>query len=180
MRRAGTNALGRAGALWPMPRRMTLVFVGAAGLSGTLVATFAALVPGGSGDVPRAPAVNVLTRRAVTAPAAPAALPAGRSARSEDRGDQAALAYYESHDPAHAARVTEVVWTGPMLRVYTDLPASDADSRTAVALCRTAVAYAEARDRIPEVFVHANRTAGFPVLANKMGDHDDCRLDRVP
>lgn len=180
VRRVRAYATGPAGTLWPASRRMRLVLVGAAGLSGALaavLAAFAAAVPGGSGDAPKAVAVNVLARRPAPAPAV---VPTVRPARSAYRGDQAALAYYESHDPVRAAHVTEVVWTGSMLRVYTDLPASDADSRTAVALCRTAAAYAESRERIPEVFVHANRTAGFPVLANKMNAGDDCRLDRVP
>jgi hypothetical protein len=95
-------------------------------------------------------------------------------------GDQAVLTYFESRDPLRAAHVTEAVWTGPMLRVYTDLPAGDADSKTAVALCETAAAYLTARDRIPKVFVHADRDAGYPVLANKMDARDDCRLARVP
>jgi hypothetical protein len=163
----------RASALWPPSRRMKLVLAGAGGLSVAFGAAFVALLPGGSGEASKAAAANVLR----PAPAAPAPV---RPARAAHRGDAEALAYYESRDPSRAAHVTEVVWTGPMLRVYTDLPASDADSKTAVALCETAAAYAEAHDRIPEVFVHANKTAGYPVLANKMNAGDDCRLDRVP
>jgi hypothetical protein len=180
VRRARSTAAGAAGALWPASRRTRLVLVGAGGLSGALAAALAAFVaalPGGSGDAPKAAVVSVLAGRPAPVPAA---VSAARPARAAHRGDPAALAYYESRDPARAAHVTEVVWTGPMLRVYTDLPASDADSKAAVALCETAVAYAEARNRIPEVFVHANRTAGYQVLANKMSARDDCRLGRVP
>jgi hypothetical protein len=158
-------------------RRPSLVVAGAAGLGLTLAAAllaFAALVPGGSG-APRAATVNVLGGRAAPAPAAPV-----RPARPAKGGDQAALAFYAAHDPVRSAHVTEVVWTGPMLRVYTDLPAADADSRTALALCETAAAYLTRRDRIPVVFVHADKAAGYPVLANKMDARDDCRLGRVP
>ena len=139
------------------------------------VAAFLTLVPAQS--APKATAVNVLAARPAPAPAA---LAPSRSSRAARRGDQAALTFYEQHDPARAAHVTEVIWTGPMLRVYTDLPASDADSKTAIALCETAEAYARDRDRLPAVFVHADRQAGYPVLANKMGAHDDCELGRVP
>jgi hypothetical protein len=160
----------------PGPRRARLCVAGGAGLLVALGAAFAvsAREPS-SRPEPKAVAVNVLDGR-------PAQAPVTRShpRRPVRAGDQAALAFYERHDPARAAHVTEVVWTGPMLRVYTDLPASDADSRTAIALCETAAAYAEGTDRLPAVFVHANRAAGYPVLANKMTAGDDCRLGRVP
>lgn len=161
-------------------RRTQLALAGGAGLVLALTASlvaFVALVPGGSGGAPKAAAVNVLGGRPAPAPAA--VVPSRRPGATR-RGDQAALAFYENKDPMRAAHVNEVVWTGPMLRVYTDLPASEADSKTAIALCETAVAYAEGRDRIPVVFVHADRDAGYPVLANKMDTSDDCRLARVP
>ena len=163
----------------PASRRAHVALVGGTGLAvamaGSLIA-FAALVPSGSGEAPRAAAVNVLAGR----PVAPAAAAPSRPAHPLRGGDQAALAYFEDRDPLRAAHVTEAVWTGPMLRVYTDLPATVADSKTAIALCETAAAYLTGRDRIPEVFVHADRNAGYPVLANKMDARDDCRLGRVP
>jgi hypothetical protein len=161
----------------PAARRTQLAVVGAAGLGLALAAAlmaFAALLPAGSGRAPKAATVNVLGG------AAPAPAAAARPARPAKRGDQAALAFYTAHDPLRARHVTEVVWTGPMLRVYTDLPAADADSKTAIALCETAAAYVTEHDRIPVVFVHADRAAGYPVLANKMDARDDCRLGRVP
>jgi hypothetical protein len=166
-------------------RRSHLALAGGAGLAVTMAAAliaFAALVPTGSGGPQRAAAVNVLGRRpaAPAAPVAPAAAAPPRPAHAARGGDQAALAYFEARDPLRAAHVTEAVWTGPMLRVYTDLPAGRADSKTAVALCETAAAFLTARDRIPKVFVHAGRDAGYPVLANKMDAGDDCRLARVP
>jgi hypothetical protein len=161
-------------------RRSHLALAGGAGLAVAMAAAliaFAALVPSGSGGPQRAAAVNVMGGRPA-APVRPAA--PQRPAHAVRGGDQAVLAYFENHDPLRAAHVTEAVWTGPMLRVYTDLPAGDADSKTAVALCETAAAYQTARDQIPEVFVHAGRDAGYPVLANKMDTRDDCRLARVP
>jgi hypothetical protein len=163
-------------------RRSHLALAGGAGLAVTMAAAliaFAALIPSGSGGAPKAAAVNILGGRPA-APVAPAAAAPPRPAHAVRGGDQAALAYFQDRDPLRAAHVTEAVWTGPMLRVYTDLPAGDADSKTAVALCETAAAYLTARDRIPKVFVHADRDAGYPVLANKMDARDDCRLGRVP
>jgi hypothetical protein len=160
--------------------RRTWLIVGGAGgmglaLTGTLVA-FVAHLPGRTAVAPRAATANALAG----APApAPAALPR-HPTRGRHAGDPAALAFYQGRDPGRAAHVTEAVWTGPMLRVYTNLPASEADSKTAIALCETAAAYAEGRDRIPVVFVHADRDAGYQVLANKMDTRDDCRLSRVP
>jgi hypothetical protein len=167
-------------ALRSSSRRTKVTVAGAAGLGVALTASLAAfvtLVPARSGDAPKAVAVNVLGGRPATSPEAVASQRHPHPAR---HGDLAALAFYAARDPARARHVTEVVWTGPMLRVYTNLPASDADSKTATALCQAAAAYAQAHDRIPAVFVHADRAAGYPVLANKMGPRDDCRLDRVP
>jgi hypothetical protein len=176
--RAVTGVPGKARAA-VAARRTQLVVGGAAGLglalTGSLVA-FVAHLPGRTAAAPRAAAANALAG----APApAPAAMPR-RPTRGARAGDQAALAFYQGRDPAHAAHVTEAVWTGPMLRVYTNLPSSEADSKTAIALCETAAAYAEGRDRIPVVFVHADRASGYQVLANKMDMRDDCRLGRVP
>ncbi|WP_345473547.1 hypothetical protein [Actinoallomurus oryzae] len=163
------------------PRRTQVAVAGGTGLSVALtgaVVAFVTLVPADTrrpDTGPKAAAVNVLGDRPAQAPVA-----RSRPESPGRPGDQAALAFYERKDPVRAAHVTEVIWTGPMLRVYTDLPASDANSRTAMALCEIATAYAEDQGHLPEVFVHADRAAGYPVLANKMNDRDDCRLDRVP
>jgi hypothetical protein len=178
VRRARSALAGTVTALRSSSRRTKATVGGVACLAVALTASvsaFLTLVPAES--APKAAVVNVLAARPAPAPAA---LVPSRPSRSERRGDQAALTFYEQRDPAHAAHVTEVTWTGPMLRVYTDLPASDADSRTAIALCETAEEYASERGRLPAVFVHADRQAGYPVLANKMGTHDDCKLGRVP
>jgi hypothetical protein len=178
VRRVAANLGGAATTLRSSSRRTKTALAGAVCLTTALTASAAAfltLFPVRSG--PKVAAVNVLAARPAPAPAA---LVPPRSSRAARRGDQTALTFYEQRDPAHAAHVTEVIWTGPMLRVYTDLPASDADSRTAIALCETAEAYAQDHGRLPAVFVHADRQAGYPVLANKMGTHDDCKLGRVP
>lgn len=93
---------------------------------------------------------------------------------------EAALAFIRQRDVAGAAHVRRIVWSGPMLRVYTDLPKSAANSRTAIALCRAAAAYLAGRDQNPGVFVHARSGDGYQVLANRMNAHDDCRLNGVP
>lgn len=157
-------------------RRTRLAVAGAAGLGLTLSAAllaFAELAPRGTGGASRAVAAGALGGRA-------APVPMARPVRPARPGDQAALAFLTLREPSRARHVTEVVWTGPMLRIYTDLPASDADSRTAIALCQSAAEYLTRQDRIPMVFVHASRQAGYPVLANKMDAGDDCRLGRVP
>jgi hypothetical protein len=177
-RRRGRHARdgGLPGLLAPMARsRRARVALG--GAAGTGLVVIAALAVAGSGRVPRAAAVNVLARRQPSLPAASSAPPARLS---RGAGDQAAMAYYRANDSADAAHVGEILWTGPMLRVYTDLPGSQADSRTAIALCETAAAYLQGRGRIPAVFVHADRAAGYPVLANKLYAGDDCRLNSVP
>jgi hypothetical protein len=149
-------------------RRQQVVVGGVAGLGLAMTVAIVA----GSGGAPRAVAGNVPVGRA---------LPSTVSRSRVGHGaDQSALAYYWAKDPISARHVRNILWTGPMLRVYTDLPATDANSRMAIALCQTAATYLAGDGREPMVFVHANRNAGYPVLANKMNAGDDCRLNVVP
>jgi hypothetical protein len=141
------------------------VAVGA--LAGLGVVVIAALAAGRTGRAPGETTVNVVSGHPSAAP-----LAVGRH--------EAALAFIRRHDLAGAAHVRRLVWSGPMLRVYTDLPESAANSRTAVALCRAAAAYLESHGRSPGVFVHAGRHDGYPVLANKLNTRDGCRLNGVP
>ncbi|GAB3967570.1 hypothetical protein GCM10029978_035150 [Actinoallomurus acanthiterrae] len=113
------------------------------------------------------------------ATATPSATPTA-PASGDDPRDEAALAYYRAKGGAVAAHVRQVIWTAPILRVYTDLPGSDANAPVALDLCRIAAAYLESRDRAPVVFIHAGQSDGYPVLANKMDSGDDCRLSSVP
>jgi hypothetical protein len=156
-------------------RRARIALVGAAGAGLVTVAAAIAFTPAGrTARRPRATAVSpVALRHPSIAPPAP-------EQRARGVGDPAALAYYRARDRSDAQHVDKIVWSGPMLRVYTDLPSSEADSKVAIALCQTAAAYLEDRGRTPMVFVHAGREAGYPVLANKMDTDDDCRLNRVP
>jgi hypothetical protein len=103
-----------------------------------------------------------------------------RPAPGDAAADQVALAYLRDADRRGAAHVKKVIWTPPILRVYTDLPGSAANSRTALLLCATGAAFLDARGRAPIVFVHARERDGYPVVANKMDEDDDCRLNRVP
>jgi hypothetical protein len=127
----------------------------------------AAIAAGRAGRAPGETTVNVVSGHPSGAPPA-----VGRH--------EAALAFIRGHDVPGAAHVRRLVWSGPMLRVYTDLPESAANSRTAVALCRAAAAYLRSDGRSPGVFVHARRHDGYPVLANMLNARDDCRLNGVP
>jgi hypothetical protein len=170
----GVAMVRAAGTRWVVPfvasRRGQVVVGGVAGLG---LALTVAIVVSGSGADPRAVAVNVPAGRVL-----PSTVSRSRAGRGV--GDQSAMAYYQAKDPINARHVRNILWTGPMLRVYTDLPATDANSRTAIALCQTATAYLAGDGREPMVFVHADRNAGYPVLANKMSAGDDCRLNTVP
>lgn len=153
-----------------------------AGAAGLGLALLALIAGRGADRVPGDGAVDVMSRRPVAVPsAAPAASPGGpaRGPRAS-AGDQAVLAYVRVRDRRAARHVRKVMWTGPMLRVYTDLPGSAVNSRTAVRLCAVAAGYLDVTGRSPVVFVHARRADGYPVLANKMDEDDDCRLNRVP
>ncbi|WP_433173810.1 hypothetical protein [Actinoallomurus sp. CA-150999] len=153
------------------------VCVALGGAAGFVLVLVVVLTPGSPPRRPGRPAVEVGRPRPATA--TPSATPTAPAARDDAR-DEAALAYYRAKGGAVAAHVRQVIWTAPILRVYTDLPASDANAPAATALCRIAASYLESRDRAPVVFVHARQSDGYPVLANKMDSGDDCRLGSVP
>lgn len=155
---------------------------GAAGLALVMLAVFA--WPGAG----RAPggATTMMSRRQVRPPATASSpgtpAPVWRPVREprDALADQAALDYLRASDRPVAAHVRKVIWTAPILRVYTDLPGTAANSRTARRLCAVAAAYLNGIGRSPIVFVHARERDGYPVLANKMDENDDCRLNAVP
>jgi hypothetical protein len=138
-----------------------------AGLAGLGVALAAAIVATGAGRAPDETRVNVVSGHPTGTP-----VPISRH--------EAALAFIRGRDVAGATHVRRIVWSGPMLRVYTDLPESAANSRAAIALCHAAAAYLASQDRNPDVFVHARSRDGYQVLANKTNARDDCRLNGVP
>ncbi len=159
------------------------VSTGAAGLALVLFGVFAW---SGADRTPGDDTATMMSRRRSRQPAG--GPPAGTRAAvrrpprepGDAAADQAALAYLRGADRRDAARVKKVIWTPSILRVYTDLPGSAANSRTALRLCATAAAYLDARGRAPVVFVHARERDGYPVVANKTDEDDDCRLNRVP
>lgn len=96
--------------------------------------------------------------------------------------DEKATAYFRSRwKDGTAKRVRDIRTTGRYLRIYTDLPESASDSKTAITLCERGLEYlAEQGERNPVVFVQAKHGGnGNPVLANILGpDDDDCRVTR--
>jgi hypothetical protein len=155
-------------------RRVCVLLCGAAGLVLVLAVVLTSVFWHGR---PGRPVVEAMRPARVTPAAAPSTTP---TTSLDDARDAAAGAYYRSMAPTIAAHVREVMWTSPILRVYTDLPGTEANSKTAIALCQAGAAYLEGRGRAPVVFVHARERDGYPVLANKMDSKDDCRLGRVP
>jgi hypothetical protein len=159
----------------PAARPVYAALGGAVALAGVLVVV---LTPDSPHRRPGRPAVEV-ARPGTATPAPVISAPTVPLSRDDAR-DEAALAYYRLTGRAVAAHVREAIWTAPILRVYTDLPASAANSPAATALCRTGAAYLDSRGRAPVVFVHARERDGYPVLANKTDSADDCRLSSVP
>ncbi len=94
--------------------------------------------------------------------------------------DEKATAYFRSRwKDGTAKRVRDIRTTGRYLRIYTNLPESAGNSKTAITLCKRGLEYlAEQGERNPVVFVQAKYGGnGNPVLANILGpDDDDCRV----
>ncbi|WP_214107562.1 hypothetical protein [Acrocarpospora catenulata] len=94
--------------------------------------------------------------------------------------DEVAVAYFNRRWPDKTnGRVTDIRTTGRYLRIYTDLPESAANSRTALRLCERGLLYLDAiGEANPVVFVQAEfGENGNPVLANILGPDDrDCRV----
>ncbi|MEU6791790.1 hypothetical protein ABZ907_08845 [Nonomuraea wenchangensis] len=96
--------------------------------------------------------------------------------------DHRAMDYFRAHwSPADRAqsRVTDIRSVGGYLRIYTNLPESARNSRTAVVLCERGMDYLRAAGATRRVvFVHARLGGnGNPVLANILGPSDrSCTL----
>ncbi|WP_406674414.1 hypothetical protein WBK31_05435 [Nonomuraea sp. N2-4H] len=76
-------------------------------------------------------------------------------------------------------RLRDIRTVGGYLRIYTDLPESADNSRTAITLCERGLAYLHERGvENPVVFVHSEfGQNGNPVLANIIGPSDrSCRV----
>ncbi|MGH3389901.1 MAG: hypothetical protein ACRDOO_13610 [Actinomadura sp.] len=113
----------------------------------------------------------------LTGPARPAAVV---TPAAVDVAPQA-VTFFKAKDPDDAVtrHVRNVVQSGSFLRVYTDLPEADENSRPAISLCEWTAEFLESLrgDRDPIVFVHAKRSGnGHVVLANKQSAKDDCEV----
>ncbi|QYC43569.1 hypothetical protein Nocox_29925 [Nonomuraea coxensis DSM 45129] len=121
---------------------------------------------------------------AVPAPDTTAGYRAGeyRSDGPSSHTDHRAMDYFRAHwSPADRAqsRVTDIRSVGGYLRIYTNLPESAHNSRTAVVLCERGMDYLRAAGAARRVvFVHARFGGnGNPVLANILGPSDrSCTL----
>lgn len=170
----------------PARGRLVLAAASACAAAGLTLVLLAVFAWSGTGRAPGDGAATMMSRRRLHGPAAtspaggPAAAPRQARGPGDAAADEVALAYFRGADRQGAAHVREIIWTPPILRVYTDLPGSAANSRMALRLCATAAAYLDGRGRDPVVFVHARERDGYPVVANKMDEGDDCRLNRVP
>ncbi|MEU8268456.1 hypothetical protein AB0B89_14940 [Sphaerisporangium sp. NPDC049002] len=96
--------------------------------------------------------------------------------------DAKAMSYFKKRWVGDKAvkRITDIRTIGKYLRIYTNLPESAHNSRSAIDLCKRGLEYLvqEVGDEHPVVFVQAEfGQNGNPVLANILGGGDDsCRL----
>jgi hypothetical protein len=117
----------------------------------------------------------------LTGPVHPAGdLTPSRPAEVADMAPQA-VSFFKAKDPddAVAKHVKHVVQSGSFLRVYTDLPEGDENSKPAISLCEWTAEFLERLrgERDPIVFIHAKRSGnGNVVLANKQSAKDDCEV----
>ncbi|GGK72506.1 hypothetical protein Sme01_08080 [Sphaerisporangium melleum] len=96
--------------------------------------------------------------------------------------DASAMTYFKRRWEKDKAvkRITDIRTVGKYLRIYTDLPESAHNSKSALDLCKRGMEYLaqEVGDADPVVFVQAEYGQnGNPVLANIIGGGDrSCRL----
>ncbi|NUP79008.1 MAG: hypothetical protein HOV96_15835 [Nonomuraea sp.] len=96
--------------------------------------------------------------------------------------DPEAAEYFRTHwgpDDKAMKRLKDIRTVGGYLRIYTDLPDTADNSRTAITLCKRGLQYLrESGVRRPIVFVQAEfGENGNPVLANILGPSDrNCRV----
>jgi hypothetical protein len=96
--------------------------------------------------------------------------------------DAKAVTYFHKRWVADKAvkRITDIRTVGKYLRIYTNLPESAHNSKSALDLCKRGLEYLvqEVGDQRPVVFVQAEYGQnGNPVLANILGPDDtSCKL----
>lgn len=128
---------------------------------------------GGGADVSAASAGAKKARKAKAAETA-----AGPSKHT----DAKAVTYFKKRWVRDKAvkRITDIRTVGKYLRIYTNLPESAHNSKSAIDLCKRGLEYLvqEVGDEHPVVFVQSRfGQNGNPVLANILGPGDDsCRL----
>ncbi|MEU9884298.1 hypothetical protein [Sphaerisporangium sp. NPDC051011] len=108
--------------------------------------------------------------------------PADTASGPSRHTDGKAISYFRQRwaDDKAVKRITDIRTTGKYLRIYTDLPQSAHNSKSALDLCKRGMEYLlqEVGDQSPVVFVQAKYGQnGNPVLANIAGPDDtSCRL----
>ncbi|WP_222721077.1 hypothetical protein, partial [Actinomadura sp. HBU206391] len=111
------------------------------------------------------------------------ASPSATASDSDSDSDMApqAMSFLREKDPDEkiTGHIKELVQSGDFLRVYTDLPEGDENSKSAISLCEWTTEYLKdlRGEKAPVVFVHAKASDnGNVVLANKQGEKDDCEV----
>lgn len=158
------------------------VVIAGAGTGSALIAALAALllVPGGgTGTAGNASAHGSARTAAPVAAASPEAASAAPLADADE--DPQAVGYLRQKDPEDKVvkHVQDVRNSGSYLRIYTDLPEDDENSKSAISLCEWAIDYLKTArgESDPRVFVHAKKSDnGNVVLANKDSAKDNCRV----
>lgn len=160
--------------------RRKLWLAGGGTVSALALAVVTAIgLPGGGGPARTAPAeAAAATRSAAPVNASPAA---DRVTAADSDEDLQAIDYLKRQDPGEKVvkHVEEVRQSGDFLRVYTDLPEEDENSKTAVSLCEWSSDYLKSTrsDKDPIVFIHAKESDnGHVVLANKDSAKDNCKV----
>lgn len=157
------------------------VVIAGGGTGSALIVALAALllVPGGTGTAGTASAHGSVRTAAPVAAASPEAASAVPLADSDE--DPQAVGYLKQKDPEDKVvkHVKDVRNSGSYLRIYTDLPEEDENSKSAISLCEWAIDYLKTArgESDPIVFVHAKKTDnGNVVLANKDSAKDNCKV----
>lgn len=160
--------------------RRKLVAAAGGTVSAVVAVTAAALILPGAAGPGKATSAEASARTAAPAAvASPAADGTGVPVDADE--DAQAVGYLKAQDPKEKVvkHVREVRKSGAYLRIYTDLPEEDENSRSAISLCEWATDYLKSTrgDDEPIVFVHAKKSGnGHVVLANKDSAKDNCRV----
>ncbi|WP_248961212.1 hypothetical protein [Sphaerisporangium perillae] len=138
--------------------------------------------PSAAGTPAGAPAGDGSQAKAAGARLKKARDPAKTASGPSEHTDVKAVSYFKQRWVADKAvkRITDIRTVGKYLRIYTDLPESAHNSKSAIDLCKRGLEYLvqEVGDEHPVVFVQAEfGQNGNPVLANILGGGDaSCRL----